>query len=73
METVKKLEFRTPAQTAREERDERIYSRWLEVQPQITGRSKFSVWRALGYEFDLTNQGIRFAIERYEKKMGKSN
>jgi hypothetical protein len=62
------LDFRTPLQRERDERDEKMFARFKEVRESMPDKSLWLVWRAVGNEFGLHPQGVRSAIERYERK-----
>jgi hypothetical protein len=65
MNDTKDLDFRTPLQKARAERDERIYARWIEIKG--VAKNRWAAWRLISYEFGMQPQGIRGAINRYER------
>jgi hypothetical protein len=63
-----KIDFRTPLQKERDERDEKIYARYMEIRDRATKTSQWAIWRVLSGEFGMKPQGIRYAIERQVKK-----
>jgi hypothetical protein len=65
------IDFRTPLKRERDERDKKIYEKYMEIISQglPAEATKWALWRALGEIFGLQPQGIRTILLRMEKKL----
>jgi hypothetical protein len=69
MNTETKVDFRTPLQKKRDERDEKLNARFNEINATMPDKSKWLIWRAIGNEFGMKPQGVRAALNRIHKKI----
>lgn len=69
MDTISKMDLRTPLQRRRAERNKLIYTQFLEMMQDSdnTGVTKWAVIRTVAELHGLTAQGVRGIIVKLEK------
>jgi hypothetical protein len=70
------IDFRTTKQKKRDERDKKIYSRYIEIKKTSPKAKEWAIWRVIANElttneFKIHPQSVRYAIERQQKKEEK--
>ncbi|KAA6326427.1 hypothetical protein EZS27_024467 [termite gut metagenome] len=65
----KKIDFRTPCQIERDERDEKIYIHYIKIKKSAINVSFYAQCRVIGNEFGVTPYAVRNSIDRYKKKL----
>ncbi|MGC4128549.1 MAG: hypothetical protein QM564_03100 [Bergeyella sp.] len=66
---IDKIDFRTPLQREKDERNQKIYAEYQEILNNLPESiTKWSVWRALGEKYGMKPQGIRGVLLKMESE-----